>query len=80
MAVYDATQACRFSHWKEADYIDTLATAYAEAGDFDSAIKYEGQAIQVVRNNPSGVKDAPGAERQMRGRIEMFKQHRPPYS
>jgi two-component SAPR family response regulator len=33
--------------WKDEDMIDTLALAYAEAGDFDSAVRYEEQALGV---------------------------------
>src|SRR5262249_34159179 len=36
-AIEDAKKACSITQWKEADPIDSLATAYAAAGDFDSA-------------------------------------------
>jgi tetratricopeptide (TPR) repeat protein len=44
-AIEDAQFAVRFGRGLKASYLDTLAAAYAEAGDFDSAIKYEEQAI-----------------------------------
>jgi hypothetical protein len=33
--------------WKDENIIDTLAAAYAETGDFDSAVRYTAQALAV---------------------------------
>jgi tetratricopeptide (TPR) repeat protein len=49
-AVEDAKKACDLVKWKRAQYIDTLAAAYAELGDFDSAVRYEQQAIDLNRS------------------------------
>ena len=49
-AIADAKKACELIKWKYADYIDTLAGACAEAGDFDSAVRYEQQAIDLNRS------------------------------
>jgi tetratricopeptide (TPR) repeat protein len=38
--------------WKFASYVDTLAAAYAEAGDFDSAIRYGEKAIETAGTEP----------------------------
>src|SRR5713226_906128 len=46
-AIDDAKKACTITQWKEANPLDTLATAYAAAGDFDSAARYEHQAMQA---------------------------------
>jgi tetratricopeptide (TPR) repeat protein len=59
-ALEDAKKACSLSKWKIADYIDTLAAAYAESGDFDSAIRYEQQAIDLNRSGKDETIQKPG--------------------
>lgn len=52
-AVKDATKACQLSKWSWSNYIETLGAAYAEVGDFDSAVRYQQQAINL-RNAEHG--------------------------
>jgi tetratricopeptide (TPR) repeat protein len=47
LAITDAKKACDLDGWLSESYIDTLAAAYAEAGDFASAIRYQEQVIAM---------------------------------
>jgi tetratricopeptide (TPR) repeat protein len=47
-AILFATEACRLSEWKNHDFLDTLATVYAEAGQFDKAIEWETKALEIA--------------------------------
>jgi hypothetical protein len=46
-AVTSATQACRLTNWREVSALSTLAAAYAEAGDFPSAVQWEQKAREL---------------------------------
>jgi len=68
-AVDDAKKACTITQWKEANPLDTLATAYDAAGDFDSAGRYEQQAM--------GASDANEISPTLQEHMALFKQRRP---
>ena len=44
-----ALKGCDLSEWRDGGVVDTLAAAEAEAGDFDEAVKYERQAIDLTK-------------------------------
>jgi tetratricopeptide (TPR) repeat protein len=69
-ALRAAMQACELSHWTRSDVLDTLAAAYAETGDFGSAISWENQALQLT----------PASSPQhdiMKQRLRLYQQRKP---
>lgn len=69
-AVKLATRACELTAWKNGDYIDTLAAAHAETGDFDKAIEFQKQALKFPEFEK---KHGSNARRQ----LELFAQKKP---
>jgi serine/threonine-protein kinase len=67
-AVSLATTACELTEWKYLPALDTLAAAYAEAGDFDSAVKWQTRAIERA---PDNKKD------NLPSRLELYQQRQP---
>jgi membrane associated rhomboid family serine protease len=53
-AVKLAERACRKDNWKDPQYIDTLAAAYAEAEQWDDAVKT--QRLAISKSGADGVK------------------------
>jgi tetratricopeptide (TPR) repeat protein len=82
-AVEDAKKACDLIKWKSSQYIDTLAAASAEAGDFDAAVRYQEQAINLKKTEESASKDKAAAESKKNSmqaygqRLELYKHRQP---
>lgn len=68
-AVEYAKKACELSGWKDASMLGTLAAAYAEAGDFDNAVKWQNKCLE---SNPPN--DTPEKARQ---RLSLYEQKKP---
>ena len=71
-AVKHATQACELTGWKNCSFIDTLAAAYAEVGEFYKAVEYQKKALAV--SNPSWEK---GEGKDAHKRLELYTQKKP---
>jgi tetratricopeptide (TPR) repeat protein len=70
-AVVFAQQSCALTNWNNAYSIDTLAAAYAAAGDFSQAVKFQQRAIDAL--DP---KDRPIQLPGMKSRLELYSSRR----
>jgi len=70
-AIEVATRACELTNWVHAAYLDTLAAAYAEAGDFSNAVQWQEEAIRYL--NGPGFGDPQG----FHARLELFQAEKP---
>lgn len=70
-AVQLASQACELTSYQNAGYLDTLAAAFAEKGEFDTAIKWQEEAVKAA------AKETPETQADIKSRIELYKQKKP---
>jgi tetratricopeptide (TPR) repeat protein len=68
-AVESATKACELSEHKDPMFLDTLAAACAEGGEFDDAVKWQAKAIELARR--------PEDKQDFQSRLELYQQKKP---
>jgi tetratricopeptide (TPR) repeat protein len=69
-AVTLAMKACELTQWKNGSYVDTLAAAYAEDGNFPEAVRRQEQALADAEFEKSEGKNA-------RTRLKLYKSGKP---
>src|SRR5205814_4193515 len=69
-AVQHATRACELTAWKNSVFLDTLAAAYAEAGDFARAVEYQTKAADLAVGDKK-------QEADLRRRIGLYERKQP---
>lgn len=52
-ALLYATRACELTKWQEPNCLDTLAGAYAEAGQFTEAVRWQTKMTQLLEARPN---------------------------
>ena len=53
-AVEFATRACALAGWDQPVFLETLAAAYAESGEFQSAVEWQTKAMAVESDDLEG--------------------------
>jgi Flp pilus assembly protein TadD len=64
-----ATRACELTEWVEPGFLDTLAAACAECGEFDDAVKWQQKAIELATG--------PDREDDYRTRLDLYRRRKP---
>ena len=68
-AVINAKRACQLDGEKQPRYLDTLAAAYAEDGDFEKAVKWQEKALEKASDET--------IKKRYRSRLELYRQGKP---
>ena len=69
-AVEHAREAAELTNWEDANVLDTLAAAYAEAGNFEEAVKWEIKALSFPEFAQSYGEEA-------RKRLQLYTERKP---
>jgi tetratricopeptide (TPR) repeat protein len=68
-AVEYATKACELTKWETWSFLETLAAAHAETGDWENAVKFQNMAIELTDDE---IEKVPG-----RDLLELYKTKQP---
>jgi tetratricopeptide (TPR) repeat protein len=71
-AVRLAVRACELTGWKDAGFLDTLAAAYAEAGQFENAVRLAEQVLRLAQQTGQT-----GIARDKQITLQFYRQGRP---
>jgi tetratricopeptide (TPR) repeat protein len=71
LALDDARRACDLSWWRNWIYLDTLAAAYAESGDYPAAVRWQVKATELLGDNSHA------EYRGLESRLELYRNGRP---
>ncbi len=80
LAIAAATRAAELTNWKKSDVLRTLAAAYAEAGDFANALRWERCGVELEKVT---LKNVPPQNRGMKSigvvedRLALYKARKP---
>jgi tetratricopeptide (TPR) repeat protein len=66
----DAKRLCELTGWKVPSALSNLAAAYAEAGQFEEAVKFQKQALEDTNLPPDALAEA-------RERLKLYEQKKP---
>ena len=64
-----ALEACRAVEYRKADYLDTLAAAYARNGNFEKAVETAQSATELF--------DDESALKECKARLELYRKEQP---
>jgi hypothetical protein len=68
-ALADATRLCELVKWTDADALNVLAAAYAEAGNFKKAVEWQAKAVEMASDEAARTRFA--------AQLKLYKKHKP---
>ena len=71
LALKKAARACDLTSWRNGLFIDTLAAANAESGDFTQAVSWQARALELMKD------DTPSVQQGARERLLLYQQGKP---